>query len=249
MKFSSFDKVDTAKTETTQLENQGKKVENQQGDNPKLSPVETVDDNGKQYRTEDGGWLPNNEYTLDGIEYKTDDNGSVYKCDGKYFPDDWFVLNGNLYVTDSEGEVIGSDIEEDDQSDEPETNLKGTEDNPPIQNKQDGLRREAEVEAELQEKYPPEDGYSIEQEVYLRDKDGNIVKDPVTGEARRIDFVVIKDGVVVDSIEVTSKTADKSEQSAKEARIRDAGGNYIKDSAGNLVEIPATVQTRIERRD
>ncbi len=32
---------------------------------------------------------------------------------------------------------------------------------------------------------------------YLRDKDGNIVRDPVTGEGRRIDFVVIKDGKVV----------------------------------------------------
>ena len=120
---------------------------------------------------------------------------------------------------------------------------------PPIQNKQDGLRREGEVETELQETYPPEEGYSIEQEVYLRDKDGNIVKDPVTGEARRIDFVVIKDGEVVDSVEVTSKTADKTSQSAKEERIRDIGGNYIKDSNGNLVEIPANVQTRIERRD
>lgn len=122
-------------------------------------------------------------------------------------------------------------------------------DHPPIQNKQDGLRREVEVEEELKETYPPEEGYSIEQEVYLRDEDGRIVKDPVTGEARRIDFVVIKDGEVVDSIEVTSKTADKTSQSAKEERIRDIGGNYIKDSDGNLVEIPANVQTRIERRD
>lgn len=260
MKFASFDKMDTAKPETSPLENQGKKVE-QQSENQKLSPTETVDDNGRKYRTEDGGWLPNNEYTLDGIKYKTDDNGSVYKCDGKYYPDDWFVLNENLYVTDSNGEVIGGDIEGDDQAGESAIEQKEThestetpedseaKDNPPIQNKQDGLRREAEVEADLSELYPPEDGYTIEQEVYLRDKDGNIVKDPVTGEARRIDFVVIKDGVVVDSIEVTSKTADKTEQSAKESRIREAGGSYIKDSNGNLVEIPATVQTRIERRD
>lgn len=111
MKLASFDKMDTAKPETSQLENQGKRVE-QQSENQKLSPAETVDDNGRKYRTEDGGWLPNNEYTLDGIEYKTDDNGSVYKCDGTYYPDDWFVLNGNLYVTDSNGEVIGGDVEE-----------------------------------------------------------------------------------------------------------------------------------------
>ena len=118
----------------------------------------------------------------------------------------------------------------------------------PIQNKIDGLRREDEVEQELKDKYPAEKGYEIISEAYLRDKDGNIVKDSVTGEARRIDFVIVKDGKVVDSVEVTSKTADKTEQSAKEQRIRDNGGNYVRDSNGNLVEIPKEIQTRIERR-
>lgn len=118
-----------------------------------------------------------------------------------------------------------------------------------IKNKMDGLAREKEVAEELKSKYPPEKGYQIVSEAYLRDKDGNIVKDTVTGEARRIDFLVVKDGKVVDSIEVTSKTANKTEQSAKEERIRDNGGNYIRDNNGNLVEIPSTVHTRIERRD
>ena len=119
----------------------------------------------------------------------------------------------------------------------------------PIQNKIDGLQREDEAEKELKEKYPETEGYEIISEAYLRDKDGNIVKDPVTGEARRIDFVVIKDGKAVDSVEVTSKTADKTEQTAKENRIRENGGNYVRDSNGNLVEIPKDVQTRIERKD
>jgi hypothetical protein len=118
-----------------------------------------------------------------------------------------------------------------------------------IKNKEDGMRREGEVLNELKEKYPEEDGYKVEQEVCLRDKDGNIVKDPITGEARRIDFVVTKDGKVVESIEVTSKTADKTGQIAKEDRIRECGGNYIKDSNGNLVEISSDVKTQIERRD
>lgn len=118
-----------------------------------------------------------------------------------------------------------------------------------IKNKMDGLAREKEVAEELKTKYPPEKGYQIVSEAYLRDKDGNIVKDTVTGEARRLDFMVVKDGKVIDSIEVTSKTADKSEQSAKEERIRDNGGNYIRDNNGNLVEIPSTVHTHIERRD
>ena len=54
---------------------------------------------------------------------------------------------------------------------------------------------------------------------------------------------------MVDSVEVTSKTADKAGQTAKEQRIRENGGNYIKDSEGNLIEIPKDVNTRIERRD
>lgn len=101
----------------------------------------------------------------------------------------------------------------------------------------------------MQEKYPPEKGYSIIREAYLRDENGNIVKDPVTGEARRIDFVVIKDGKVVEMVEVTSKTASKDAQTTKENRIRDNGGNYIKDDKGDIVEIPNSVQTRIDRRD
>lgn len=118
-----------------------------------------------------------------------------------------------------------------------------------IKNKIDGIAREEEVGRELEKQYPPEKGYQIVRESYLRDKDGNIVRDPVTGEARRVDFMVVKDGKVVDSIEVTSKTADKTNQSAKEDRIRSAGGNYIMGPDGNLVKIPSTVHTRIERRD
>lgn len=118
-----------------------------------------------------------------------------------------------------------------------------------IKNKLDGLAREKEVAQELEKQYPSKEGYEIVSEAFLRDKDGNIVKDSVTGEARRIDFVVVKDSKVVDSIEVTSKTADKTAQSAKEDRIRDAGGNYIRDNDGNLVKIPTMVHTRIERRD
>lgn len=117
-----------------------------------------------------------------------------------------------------------------------------------IQNKIDGLRRETEVYDELKKKYPESEGYEIVSEAYLRDKDGNIVRDPVTGEGRRIDYIVVKDNIVVDSVEVTSNTADKTEQSAKEQRIREAGGNYIRTSDGNLAEIPSDKQTRIDRR-
>lgn len=121
-------------------------------------------------------------------------------------------------------------------------------DNQPIQNKIDGLNRGNQVAEELKEQYPPEKGYDVIPEVYLRDKNGNIVKDPETNEARRVDFVVVKDGRGVDSIEVTSLTADKTQQIAKEERIRDSGGNFIKDNNGNLIEIPENIHTRIERR-
>lgn len=126
---------------------------------------------------------------------------------------------------------------------------EATDVNLPIKNKMDGLAREKEVAEELEKKYPKERGYDIISEAYLRDKDGHIVRDPETGEARRVDFVVVKDGKVVDSVEVTSMTADKVAQNAKEKRIRDVGGNYIRDDNGNLVEIPFSVQTRIERRN
>lgn len=117
-----------------------------------------------------------------------------------------------------------------------------------IPNKENGLRRELEVEGDLQKKYPDSNNCTIIREAYLRDENGNIVKDPVTGSARRIDFVVIKNGRVVESVEVTSPTADKSEQVAKENRIRENGGCYIRNENGDLVKLPNDIQTKIERR-
>ena len=121
-------------------------------------------------------------------------------------------------------------------------------DNQPIQNKIDGLRREKEVFESLKEQYPSEKGFDIVSEATLRDKDGNVAIDPETNKGRRIDFVVVKDGKAVDSIEVTSLGENKDQQMAKEERIRDSGGNFIKDNNGNLIEIPENIHTRIERR-
>ena len=149
----------------------------------------------------------------------------------------------DVYYTEDEFE--DNDSEEDDYE---QCQNEVSETSGLIKNKEDGLAREKEVQEELEKQYPPEQGYQIVSEVYLRDENGNIVKDPETGEARRIDFVVVKDGKVVDSIEVTSTTADKTAQTAKENRIRANGGNYIKDNDGNLVKIPSDVITRIERR-
>ena len=115
-------------------------------------------------------------------------------------------------------------------------------------NREDGANREDLAYKELQQEFPEDNGYKVEREQYLRDKEGNIVKDPETGEARRIDFTVSKDGKVVKSIEVTSETALKNAQIAKEDRIRDAGGNFIKDrDTGQLVEIPKDTKTEVRR--
>lgn len=121
--------------------------------------------------------------------------------------------------------------------------------NLPIKNKIDGLKREEEVEKELLKQYPEKEGYSIINEAYLRNNKGEIVKDEKIGEARRIDFCVVKEKKVIDMVEVTSKTAPKIEQIAKEYRIRENGGNYIKDKNNELIKIPENVETRIERRE
>lgn len=117
----------------------------------------------------------------------------------------------------------------------------------PIQNKIDGLRREREVKKELEAQYPSKQGYIILSEVYLCDQNGNIAIDTVTNTARRIDFVVVQNSQVVSSIEVTSETADKTKQLAKENRIRQNGGHYIR-CKGQLISINSVI-TIVKRRN
>lgn len=130
---------------------------------------------------------------------------------------------------------------------------KSTSDNPEkadqiAENRKDGANREEKAYEELKKEYPENEGYKIEREQYLRDKDGNIVRDSETGEARRIDFIVSKDGEVVKTVEVTSENAPKEAQMAKEERIKAAGGNYIKDrDTGELMEIKETTKTEVRR--
>ena len=112
-----------------------------------------------------------------------------------------------------------------------------------------GTIREIVALDELEHEYPSEAGYHVESECDLCDKEGNIVRDPETGEKRRVDLVVIKDGKVVRSIEVTSETAGKTKQLEKEERIRDAGGNYVKDRRTcEWVPYAPGVKTEIWRR-
>ena len=116
-------------------------------------------------------------------------------------------------------------------------------------NRDKGKALETAAFNELMREYPAEDGYHIEQQCSLRNKEGKVVHDPKTGESRRVDFAVIKDGEIVRSDEVTSKTANKTGQPEKEARIRDAGGNFIKHrGTKELVPFAPGVKTEIRRR-
>ena len=94
-----------------------------------------------------------------------------------------------------------------------------------VQNKKDGIAREEAEYESLREQHPDA---QIWRERYLRDANGKIVKDPDTKTGRRIDFSVMKDGIVSNLVEVTSLTAPKSKQYEKEMRIRAAGGTYIR---------------------
>ena len=119
-----------------------------------------------------------------------------------------------------------------------------------VKNKWDGIKREEEVLEKLLSKYGQD---NVLREQLLRDKLGKIIIDPVTGAARRIDFIVVeKGGKVLRSIEVTSETASKTVQTAKELRIleraRDLGGAFIRDSStGQLYEFGKDLVTEIVR--
>jgi RHS repeat-associated protein len=108
-------------------------------------------------------------------------------------------------------------------------------------NARDGAAREAKVADQLRKENP---GASVQNQQYLRDKNGNIVKDPRTGEGRRVDHAVIKDGQAT-TVETTSNSANKGAQADKEDRIRDAGGTYARDrNTGALCEVAGPSEMR-----
>jgi RHS repeat-associated protein len=113
-------------------------------------------------------------------------------------------------------------------------------------NARSGAARQSYVQRKLEGKFGEE---SVQAEQYLRNADGTIAKDiHFSGTGRRIDHVVIKDGEAWFSVETTSKFADKDAQLAKEARIRAAGGTFVRDrTTGELVDLK-DVPTRVSRR-
>lgn len=115
-------------------------------------------------------------------------------------------------------------------------------------NRENGALRQENALTDLQKQFPEIDGFKHHQEAYLRNEQGDIVKDTLTGEARRVDFMVEKDGKICKSYEITSETAPKELQIAKEERIRQNGGNFILDrDTGKLIEVPKNVTTEIRR--
>lgn len=71
----------------------------------KIVAAAVCDDNGHPYRDDNGGWLPNNEYDLDGVHYATDDNGSVYCANGVCYQDNQFEIGGTVFTTNLNGEI------------------------------------------------------------------------------------------------------------------------------------------------
>jgi hypothetical protein len=115
-------------------------------------------------------------------------------------------------------------------------------------NRINGDRRELIVKRFLEKKYPQAEGYTVHPEQYLRDKSGEIAHDVKTGEARRLDFVVFKGDRPHATIEVTSKQASKTAQTAKELKIREAGGRYlINPGTGKLVKLRPDQRTAVLR--
>ncbi|MCG8711053.1 RHS repeat-associated core domain-containing protein [Brenneria sp. 4F2] len=104
-----------------------------------------------------------------------------------------------------------------------------------IPNKKAGMAREKRAQEILERRYGKENVLS---ERYLRDFTGRSVKDPLTGERRRIDFVVKGQDGQWRPVEVTSRTAPKGPQIRKEERIRDAGGIFVKNkNTGELIQL------------
>jgi hypothetical protein len=110
-------------------------------------------------------------------------------------------------------------------------------------NKTEGLRREDTFRRILEDTHGQD---KVLRERMLLDANGNKVVD-ANGKGRRIDFIVL-DGNrnASKSYEVTSKTANKTAQIAKETNIRNNGGVFVKDTNGNLVDV-SNVNTQIIR--
>lgn len=119
------------------------------------------------------------------------------------------------------------------------------------QNAEQGMSREEAILKKLSEQYP---NAKIYKQCYLCDNLGRQLKDPVSGEARRLDLLVVQGGKALKPIEVTSRKASKSTQMNKEKRIRQAQKESGKDlyaqiGKGDVIKIPYSLKTRVWRTE
>jgi RHS repeat-associated protein len=84
---------------------------------------------------------------------------------------------------------------------------------------------------------------------YLRRADKSIITDTATGESRRLDVVVVKNGEVVAIYEVASPKANKLGQTQKTQRIiSDNDGAYVLDpKTSELVWVPPKIKETVVR--
>jgi len=89
-----------------------------------------------------------------------------------------------------------------------------------------GLEREQKTHEQLVKENP---GKEVVSQRLLRDENGKVVKDQLTGEARRLDHAVLDaEARTAKTVETTGQNVDKTAQLAKESRIIEQGGQYIR---------------------
>ena len=100
--------------ESQESNNEGKNAEYGSPETPDQCNIKSdaadsvVDDTGNEVT--DGETLPpNTTFMLNGVEYKTDDNGKVYSVDGKPVPNQTYYLDGHEYRTDDNGRIYCKD--------------------------------------------------------------------------------------------------------------------------------------------
>jgi hypothetical protein len=103
-------------------------------------------------------------------------------------------------------------------------------------NAANGARR---AEQGLKEVATANPGKKVQPETYLRSADGKRAIDPQTGEMRRVDAAVIdQKSKTATTVEITGPNVDKTAQAAKEQRILDSGGTFVRDrTTGELCKV------------
>ncbi len=116
-------------------------------------------------------------------------------------------------------------------------------------NRRLGAIRHRIARHKLERMYPQENGFRVLEERALLARN-KAAKDPLTGEGRRLDLVVVHrpTGQAVLPVEVTSEGADKTAQLAKERRIREGRSISVTDPVDyRSYSLPPGLETEIWR--